>query len=122
MQFMRDELDEVAEVCEWESITAPAYQKAVNAMLRTAKAETIDQINADHIELLARVEIWRRVVNKYSMAIDFTADGLTAKNGDLFDNAQKMLDRALAEARKVGYYVSFALEAQSTARPIRFTF
>lgn len=122
MDFMLAELAEVAAVCTWPTIAAPAYQQAVNAVLRTAKIETVDLLSADLIELLARVEIWRRVVTRFSTSVDFSADGLSAKQTDLFDNAQKMLDHWLGEARRAGFYQTLdSNESRSTRHPINFT-
>lgn len=122
MQFMHDELGTVATDLEWESIAAPAYQQATNAVLRAGgNIATVDLIYPGRIELLARVEIWRRVVIHFMTAIDFSADGLNAKQGDLYDNAKDMLAMWLAEARKDGYYRGQD-DATSTRHPIRFVF
>lgn len=121
-QYMRSELGSaVAEELTWTTIAASAYQTAVNGVLRAARIATVDLIDADRLELLARVEIWRQVVKEFSTAIDFSGDGLSTKNGDLFDNAKDLLAAELAAAKRKGYYRSDD-DARSTRHAIRFTF
>lgn len=117
---MLAELAEVAEVCTWDSTANAAYQTAVNALLNQANIDTVDQVGAATIEALARVEIWRRVVNRFSTAINFSADGVTASQRQLFENAQAMLDRSMDAAQQIGLYGTPKTDIHSSVHPINF--
>lgn len=114
--FMQAELGEVA-----AEMGAPDYQQAINAVLRAANIATVDLIPPATIEILARVEIWRRVVTRFLTSTNWSGDGLSVSDAALFANARTMLADAESAARRIGFYPD-PDAARSTAHRIRFTF
>jgi hypothetical protein len=120
--FMLAELGEVAIECEWPTTAAPAYQTAVNAVLTEAAIDTVDLIAPVRLEMLARVEIWRQVVQSFVTSTNWSGDGLSVGDDKLFSQARAMLDMHMATARRAGLYQTGQSEPRSVRVRANFTF
>lgn len=108
----------LASACGWLDVNHAEYQTAVNNLLRAGRIDTVDLLPGATIERLATVEIWRRVVNHFTLAIQFSADGLSAGQDKLFDHARVQL--AQAEAAAAPYYRTGPPPARSTVHPTQY--
>jgi hypothetical protein len=108
----------LASACGWLDVNHAEYQTAVNNLLRAGRVATVDLLPGATIELLATVEIWRRVVNQFTLAVNFSADGLSASQEALFQHAKDRL--AAAEAAAAPYYRTGPPPARSTVHPTEY--
>lgn len=89
-------------------LVVASFEQAVYETLYSYGVDDIaDATDMRKLRAFARIEAWRKVTNSASLQYDKSRDSgetqVWDKENQLFTNAQKQLDDAIAEATRLGY-------------------